>query len=80
VSLEQKLLNLKREIAEDKEAAQRLQGQLDQIHQQIKTEFKCGTVKAAQTHLELLNMQLKEAEWEIERKKAKLDEEYEWEG
>jgi len=54
LSIEQKLLNFKESLGEDKTNKARLEGELTSIERRLKEEFNCETVEQAKKKFETL--------------------------
>ena len=68
---------LKKQVAETNEEANRAEGALDQIMQQLKSEFNCTTIQQAETELKKLQQKQKQAEQKYKTELEKFEEQYE---
>lgn len=75
-AIEQRLLDLKREIETARENKNKAEGAIAQMHKQLKDEHGCKTVKAAETKLDKLDARIKRLNTQIADGLSELEEEY----
>lgn len=78
MSIESRLLELKKEIESAKIEKAQAEGGLQQNMNRLKTEFKCRSIEQAQKQLEKLKEQKEILQGNIESAMKKLEEDFEW--
>jgi hypothetical protein len=77
-TIEQRLLDLKKEIESAKIEKAQSEGALNQNMSRLKEEFKCRSIEQAQKQLEKLKEQKEVLQGKIESAMKKLEEDFEW--
>jgi chromosome segregation ATPase len=78
MSIESRLLDLKKEIESAKIKKAQAEGALNQNLNRLKEEFKCRSIEQAQKQLEKLKEQKEILQGKIESAMKKLEEDFEW--
>lgn len=78
MSIESRLLDLKKEIESAKIEKAQAEGALNQNMNRLKEEFKCRSIEQAQKQLEKLKEQKEILQGKIEFAMKKLEEDFEW--
>lgn len=79
MAIEDKLLKMKKQVEEARTRHDQAQGALNQLHEQLKREFKVDSVQEAEKLLTKLEIEKEQLDEDIEDIIKKLEADYDWE-
>jgi methyl-accepting chemotaxis protein len=73
----QRLNKIKQQVEQMQQKADRAEGALEQLMEQLKTEFDCKSVKEAKTKLEVMKEEVEELEKKFEEALTEFEKKWE---